>query len=80
MDIHDNAKKTWKTFLFKDFIFYFFKMSILGGISKTNHHLLIIDGTYYPKIDLKNIRIRFIYNHFALLHVTCTLTPRCILF
>jgi hypothetical protein len=30
--------------LFSSKIFFFSKMSILGGISKTNHHLLIIDG------------------------------------
>ncbi len=31
------------TFLFKEF-FSFFKKSILGGISQTNQHLLILDG------------------------------------
>ncbi len=37
-------KKVWMTtFLFKEFL-SFFKKFILGGISQTNQHLLILDG------------------------------------
>jgi hypothetical protein len=36
--------KAWMTtFLFKEFL-SFFKSSILGGISRSNKHLLILDG------------------------------------
>jgi hypothetical protein len=36
--------KAWMTsFFFKEF-FSFFKDFILGGISHTNHHLLVLDG------------------------------------
>jgi len=36
--------KAWMTsFLFKEFL-SFFKRSVLGGISPSNHHLLILDG------------------------------------
>jgi hypothetical protein len=44
MDIHDNAKKNMDNFFVQRLLFYFFNMSILGGISKNNHHLLMIDG------------------------------------
>jgi hypothetical protein len=40
----DMQAKAWMMiFLFKEFL-SFFKRSILGGISQTNHHLLILDG------------------------------------
>jgi hypothetical protein len=36
--------KAWMTsFLFKEFL-SFFKDYVQGGISQTNHHLLILDG------------------------------------
>jgi hypothetical protein len=37
-------KRNWMTsFLFKEFL-TFFKKSILGGVSLTNQHLLVLDG------------------------------------
>jgi len=37
-------KNAWMTcFLFKEFLSFFIKL-VLGGISQSNHHLLILNG------------------------------------
>jgi len=47
--------KAWMTtFLFKEF-FFFFKRSILSGISLTNKHLFIFDG-HGSHVTLKTIK------------------------
>jgi hypothetical protein len=47
--------KIWMTsFMFKEFL-SFFKRFLLGGISQTNHHLLILDG-HGSHITLKTIK------------------------
>jgi hypothetical protein len=47
--------KTWMTsFMFKEFL-SFFKRFIQGGISQTNHDLLILDG-HGSHITLKTIK------------------------
>jgi hypothetical protein len=57
------AKASMTTFLFKEFL-SFFKMLIPGGISQTNHHLLILDTQCsWVTCHIKNHRIR---NNFGL--------------
>jgi hypothetical protein len=44
-DMYANAKKAWMTsFLFKESLSFFFKMSISSGIFLSNPHILILDG------------------------------------
>ncbi len=59
-----NQKKAWMIyFLFKGFI-PFFKKFIIGGVSFTNRHLLVLKGHD---------------NHVTMPHITCCTTIRCFL-